>query len=108
MQQRDFIEQLAGIVGAEYVIAHPEDLLVYEYDGSVDRSMPRAVVLPANAGEVSQTLALAYAAGVPVVGRGFRHRIERRRFGSAGGDSDCLYPDEPHFVRRCGKSYGRH
>ena len=70
MQQRDFVEQLAGIVGAEYVIAHPEDLLVYEYDGSVDRSMPRAVVLPANAGEVSQTLALAYAAGVPVVGRG--------------------------------------
>ena len=70
MQAQEFIDQLKSIVGAEYVIAHPEDLLVYEYDGSVDRAMPRAVVLPATAAEVSRTLALAYAAGIPVVGRG--------------------------------------
>lgn len=69
-QQAPFLAQLQAIVGADYVIAHPEDLLVYEYDGSVDRAMPRAVVLPANAAEVSRTLALAYAAGVPVAGRG--------------------------------------
>ena len=70
MQAQEFIDRLKSIVGAEYVIAHPEDLLVYEYDGSVDRAMPRAVVLPATADEVSRTLALAYSAGVPVVGRG--------------------------------------
>ncbi len=70
MQQKEFIERLQAIVGADCVISHPEDLLVYEYDGSVDRSMPRAVVLPASAQEVSRTLALAYAEGVPVVGRG--------------------------------------
>ncbi len=70
MSGQEFIDRLKSIVGAEYVIAHPEDLLVYEYDGSVDRAMPRAVVLPATAAEVSRTLALAYAAGVPVVGRG--------------------------------------
>ena len=70
MQAQEFIDRLKSIVGAEYVIAHPEDLLVYEYDGSVDRSMPRAVVLPATAAEVSRTLALAYTARVPVVGRG--------------------------------------
>ena len=70
MQAHEFIDRLKSIVGAEYVIAHPEDLLVYEYDGSVDRAMPRAVVLPATAAEVSRTLALAYAAGIPVVGRG--------------------------------------
>ena len=70
MQAQEFIDRLKSIVGAEYVIAHPEDLLVYEYDGSVDRAMPRAVVLPATTAEVSRTLALAYAAGIPVVGRG--------------------------------------
>ncbi len=70
MQAQEFIDRLKSIVGAEYVIAHPEDLLVYEYDGSVDRAMPGAVVLPATAAEVSRTLSLAYAAGVPVVGRG--------------------------------------
>lgn len=70
MSGEEFIDRLKSIVGAEYVIAHPEDLLVYEYDGSVDRAMPRAVVLPATTAEVSRTLALAYDAGVPVVGRG--------------------------------------
>ena len=30
---------------------HPDDLLVFEYDGSIDRGMPEAVVFPANAVE---------------------------------------------------------
>ena len=70
MRSSDFLEELRAIVGEDYVIDHREDLLVYEYDGSVDRSMPRAVVLPANSEEVSQVMALAYEAGVTVVGRG--------------------------------------
>ena len=70
MQQQQFIDRLKAIVGDDYVISHPEDLLVYEYDGSVDRSMPRAVALPATADEASRILALAYQEGVPVVGRG--------------------------------------
>ncbi len=70
MQPLEFIQRLQDIVGSEYVIYHPEDLLVYEYDGSVDRSMPRAVALPADADQVSRVLALAYQEGVPMVGRG--------------------------------------
>ena len=62
--------QLRAVVGEAYVIDQREDLLVYEYDGSVDRSMPQAVVLPASADEVSRVMALAYDAGVTVVGRG--------------------------------------
>ena len=68
--EEQLLQQLQGIVGAENVVFHPEDLLVYEYDGSVDRSMPQAVVLPASAEEVAQTMRLAYAEGLPVVGRG--------------------------------------
>ena len=65
-----FVDELKSIVGEEYVYSHPEDLLVYEYDGSIDRGLPEAVVLPISTGEVSQVMALAYREGVPVVGRG--------------------------------------
>lgn len=67
---RRFIKKLESIVGREYVIHHPDDLLVYEYDGSVDKAMPRAVALPASTEEVSRVLAVADEAGVSVVGRG--------------------------------------
>ena len=66
----DLLQQIRNVVGDDYVIDHREDLLVYEYDGSVDRSMPRAVVLPANTDEVSRVMELAFQAGVTVVGRG--------------------------------------
>ncbi len=65
-----FVDELKAIVGEEYVYSHPEDLLVYEYDGSIDRGLPEAVVLPISTGEVSRVMALAYREGVPVVGRG--------------------------------------
>lgn len=70
MANNDLLTQIREVVGDDYVIDHREDLLVYEYDGSVDRGMPRAVVLPASTDEVSRVMALAYAAGVTVVGRG--------------------------------------
>jgi len=57
-------------VGEENVISHPDDLLVYEYDGSIDRGLPQVVALPASCQEVSRVMALAYQAGIPVAGRG--------------------------------------
>ena len=70
MSSADLLTQIRAVVGDDYVIDHREDLLVYEYDGSVDRSMPRAVVLPDGVDEVSRVMALGYEAGVTVVGRG--------------------------------------
>ena len=70
MEKQEFLEQLGRMVGRENLIFHPEDLLVYEYDSSVDRRMPEAVVLPSSTQQVSQVLALAYREGVPVAGRG--------------------------------------
>ena len=85
MPDRDFIEQLQAIVGAENVISHPEDLLVYEYDGSVDRSIPHAVVFPRSTQEVSRVLALAYRQEVPVVGRGAGTGLSGGAIAPAGG-----------------------
>ena len=64
------MDQLRAVVGEEHVIFHPEDLLVYEYDGSIDRALPEAVVFPSSTQEVSQVMALAFREGVPVVARG--------------------------------------
>ncbi len=67
---RRIVKELERIVGKANVIYHPEDLLVFEYDGSIDRSIPQAVVFPASTEEVSNTVALAHREGVPVVARG--------------------------------------
>ena len=67
---REFLSRLQQIVGEANVVFHPDDLLVFEYDGSIDRGMPRAVVFPLNTHEVSRVMALCYEGGVPVVGRG--------------------------------------
>ena len=66
----EFIDRLRRIVGADNVVWHPDDLLVFEYDGSIDRGMPNAVVFPMDAGQVSRVMALCHEARVPVVGRG--------------------------------------
>ena len=66
----EFISRLQQIVGQSNVVFHPDDLLVFEYDGSIDRGMPRAVVFPLNTHEVSRVMALCCQARVPVVGRG--------------------------------------
>ena len=51
-----FITTLQGIVGDSNVVFHPDDLLVFEYDGSVDRGMPEAVVFPVSVDEVSRVM----------------------------------------------------
>ena len=70
MEFSGFLNDLKAIVGDQNVVHHPDDLLVFEYDGSVDRRIPEAVVFPGNTREVSAIVALAYYAGIPVVGRG--------------------------------------
>ncbi len=64
------ISDLSAVVGEKYVIWKPEDLLVYEYDGSIDRATPQAVVLPSTAEEVSEVVRIANRHGVYIVARG--------------------------------------
>ena len=64
------IDELSRIVGDMYVVHAPEDLIVFEYDGSVDRALPDAVVLPASTEQVSRVVKVAARHGIPVVARG--------------------------------------
>ena len=78
------VDELRAIVGDDYVVHLPEDLIVFEYDGSVDKAMPSAVVLPASTEEVSAVVSAASRAGVPIVARGRGHRAQRGRRRRAG------------------------
>src|SRR5215472_15811163 len=66
----NLIRQLRKIVGREAVLERPEELMLYEYDGGVDRSRPGAVVFPQTTEHVSQIMRLAHSTKTPVVPRG--------------------------------------
>ncbi len=64
------VRDLQEALGAEAVLYEPEDLLPYEYDASIDRHTPDAVVLPRTTAEVAAASRIAEEHGVPVVPRG--------------------------------------
>ena len=68
--RRDLIRALEGAVGAKYVLWRPEDLAVYAFDGTIEKSTPHAVVLPDGAEEVAKVVRACNALGVPVTPRG--------------------------------------
>ena len=59
------------MVGAEGLILHPRELLVYECDAyTLERRVPPFVVLPRNTEEAAQVVRLCHEARVPIVPRG--------------------------------------
>lgn len=74
MDRATLIERLQRIIGPGGVFHEPGDLLVYEYDGSVDGAVetarPAAVVLPTSTEQVAAVVTLARQAGLPIVPRG--------------------------------------
>jgi len=66
----EIIRSLINVVGSDNVLWQDADLLVYEYDGSVDRGTPVFVVLPETTEEVSEIVRIARENSLPVVARG--------------------------------------
>ncbi len=64
------VRDFEKLLGSSCVLYHPEDLLLYEYDGSVEKGRPDAVVFPTTAEHVSRIVQLAAKHDLPVVGRG--------------------------------------
>ena len=64
-------ERFRGIVGAEHVITHEQQLATYESDGLLQYAVtPGAVVLPGSADEVAAVVRACHDAGTPWVARG--------------------------------------
>ncbi|MGE3076301.1 MAG: FAD-binding oxidoreductase [Dehalococcoidia bacterium] len=68
--RRELIRALEEAVGAENVLWRPEDLAVYEFDGTIEKSMPHAVVFPDGAEEVAAAVRVCNRFGVPITPRG--------------------------------------
>ncbi len=64
------IADLQAQVGERNVVWKPEDLLLYEYDGSIDRASPRVVVLPGSAEEAAECVKVANRHDACIVPRG--------------------------------------
>jgi glycolate oxidase len=68
--QRSIIRELEKIVGSSSVLSKPEDLLLYEYDGSVEQALPDVIVFPRNKQEVLEIVNIANRYELPILGRG--------------------------------------
>jgi glycolate oxidase len=63
-------QQLIDIVGPRGYLNRPEDLTLYEYDGSVDKHRPDMVVFPRSTEDVVRIVQVAREFDIPIVGRG--------------------------------------
>jgi glycolate oxidase len=68
--RRDLVKALVRAVGSGGVIWRPEDVRSYEYDGTVETSLPHAVVLPQTAEQVAAVIAVCNQLEVPITPRG--------------------------------------
>jgi glycolate oxidase len=62
--------KLAALLGPRGYLDRPEDLMLYEYDGSVERGRPEMVVFPRSTADVAAICKITGEYAVPVVGRG--------------------------------------
>ena len=63
-------EKLIQFLGPRGYLDRPEDLSLYEYDGSVDKSRPDIVVFPRSTEDVVAIVNISREYEVPLVGRG--------------------------------------
>src|SRR3954454_5719602 len=64
------VEELERVLGTESVLWRAYDLMLYEYDGSIDKARAQAVVFPKSAQDVSAVVKLCNVHGVPYTARG--------------------------------------
>jgi glycolate oxidase len=64
------ITDLKKTLGADAVLYRPEELLLYEYDGSVEIARPNCVVFPRNSKDLVGIVQIANRYQIPIIGRG--------------------------------------
>jgi glycolate oxidase len=83
--QPQLIRELEALLGPKAVLSAPEDLMLYEYDGSVELGSPRCVVFPASAADVAGIVGLANRYEIPIVGRGAGTGLSGGAIARSGG-----------------------
>ncbi len=68
--RRELVSALQKVAGRTNVLWRHEDLLVYEFDGTVETQMPHAVAFPKDTEETAELVRVCNRFGVPVTPRG--------------------------------------
>src|ERR1700690_4324310 len=77
--------RLAALLGPRGYLDRPEDLTLYEYDGSVDKAVPDIVVFPRSTEDVVAIVKISREYGVAIVGRGAGTGLSGGAIARAGG-----------------------
>jgi glycolate oxidase len=64
------IAQFRKLLGSDAVLDRPENLMLYEYDASIEMAVPGCVVFPRTTADVSDIVRIANAENVPITPRG--------------------------------------
>ena len=79
------IEALRRALSPDRVLHTPEDLLVFEYDGTIEKGEPQVVVFPDTTAEVSACVRIARQFDLPVVPRGAGTGLSGGAVAAVGG-----------------------
>ncbi len=82
---RTVIRDLQRAVGREHVLWRPEEIVAFEYDATIERFAPQAVVFPGSADEVSAVVRVARAHRLPVIPRGAGTGLSGGAVAAVGG-----------------------
>jgi glycolate oxidase len=83
--QPQIIGELVNLLRPGAVLSHAEDLMLYEYDGSVELGKPECIVFPSTTREVSEIVRLANRYEIPLVGRGAGTGLSGGAIARSGG-----------------------
>ncbi|MGB6946404.1 MAG: FAD-linked oxidase C-terminal domain-containing protein [Bryobacteraceae bacterium] len=81
----DALHQIDKLLGPRGYLDRPEDLALYEYDGSVDKAKPELVAFPQTAEQVLALVQIAREYRIPIVGRGAGTGLSGGVIARAGG-----------------------
>ena len=82
---RAALDALRAIVGPSGYLDRPEDLTLYEYDGSIDKARPDLVVFPRSTEDVASIVKISAVHDIPIVGRGAGTGLSGGAIARAGG-----------------------
>jgi len=68
--RRELIAALRHAVGEDQVIWRPEDLLVFEFDATIEAHTPHAVVFPCDTDQTAEVVRICNRLSVPITPRG--------------------------------------
>ena len=79
------VQQIDALLTPRGYLHRPEDLVLYEYDGSVDKARPDLVVFPRSTDDVVRIVQISNEYKIPIVGRGAGTGLSGGAIPRAGG-----------------------